>query len=377
MKRTLLALLALAFAPVAQAADLGGNCCADLEDRVAELEATTARKGNRKVSLTVYGQVNAGVLSVDLPGFRSTKLGVGGSDDTFVGFQGSARISERLSAGYVLEVDLSQQGWGSASPVSDVAVRQSYIYVTDAALGTIAVGQQGSATWHLSRISATENSTYLVAPMLSLGALGAWDLGGNNLQFDGKIANAVSYVSPSLGGLTIAGTWAQDSDLWDVALRYGGEYAGFKFAAGLGYRQQKNAQGITLNIPLPVAIGDAKTVLGTASLKHVPTGLFVQGEYAHQEIETFTTVKLNGWTVQAGIEGKVVSWGQSTAFGEYGSLDVSFVGGSVTPTYYGVGFIQGINLAGMEVYAGWRRYDLKDLNGPAVDTIQAGARIRF
>ena len=34
----------------ASAADLGGNCCADLEERVAELEATTARKGNRKMS---------------------------------------------------------------------------------------------------------------------------------------------------------------------------------------------------------------------------------------------------------------------------------------------------------------------------------------
>ena len=36
----------------ARAADLGGNCCADLEERIAELEATTARKGNRKMSLT-------------------------------------------------------------------------------------------------------------------------------------------------------------------------------------------------------------------------------------------------------------------------------------------------------------------------------------
>ena len=42
----------------AQAADLGGNCCADLEERVAELEATTARKGNRRMSLTVSGQVS-------------------------------------------------------------------------------------------------------------------------------------------------------------------------------------------------------------------------------------------------------------------------------------------------------------------------------
>ena len=41
----------------AVAADLGGNCCADLEERIAELEATTVRKGNRKVALTVSGWV--------------------------------------------------------------------------------------------------------------------------------------------------------------------------------------------------------------------------------------------------------------------------------------------------------------------------------
>ena len=40
---------ALAITP-AKAADLGGDCCADLEERVAELEATTVRKGNRVVS---------------------------------------------------------------------------------------------------------------------------------------------------------------------------------------------------------------------------------------------------------------------------------------------------------------------------------------
>ena len=44
------------------AADLGGNCCADLEERIAELEATTARKGNRKVSLTVSGWVGQQVM---------------------------------------------------------------------------------------------------------------------------------------------------------------------------------------------------------------------------------------------------------------------------------------------------------------------------
>ena len=42
----------------ARAADLGGDCCADLEERVAELEATTVRKGNNKVTVQIYGKVN-------------------------------------------------------------------------------------------------------------------------------------------------------------------------------------------------------------------------------------------------------------------------------------------------------------------------------
>ena len=49
----------------AKAADLGGGCCGDLEERVAELEATVARKGNRVVSLQVYGDVTMGLLVFD------------------------------------------------------------------------------------------------------------------------------------------------------------------------------------------------------------------------------------------------------------------------------------------------------------------------
>ena len=41
---------------------IGGDCCADLEERVAELEATTVRKGNRKVSLKLSGHVNKAIL---------------------------------------------------------------------------------------------------------------------------------------------------------------------------------------------------------------------------------------------------------------------------------------------------------------------------
>ncbi len=42
-------------ATAAGAADLGADCCADLDSRVAELEATVARKGNRTVALECRG----------------------------------------------------------------------------------------------------------------------------------------------------------------------------------------------------------------------------------------------------------------------------------------------------------------------------------
>ena len=70
----------------ASAADLGGNCCADLEERIAELEATTARKGNRKVTLTISGWVGEQVMYWDNdnpnPLFNEKNTYVGGLGTT-------------------------------------------------------------------------------------------------------------------------------------------------------------------------------------------------------------------------------------------------------------------------------------------------------
>jgi len=48
----------------AKAADLGGDCCSDFGRRVSELEATTVRKGNRKVSRLNFrpGRLSLAVL---------------------------------------------------------------------------------------------------------------------------------------------------------------------------------------------------------------------------------------------------------------------------------------------------------------------------
>ena len=91
----------------AAAADLGGNCCADLEERVAELEATTARKGNRKVSLTISGQVSTAVMFWD-DGHRSDTYVVDNTvSRTGFQFDGTARINPNLTAGFQLVIGIS------------------------------------------------------------------------------------------------------------------------------------------------------------------------------------------------------------------------------------------------------------------------------
>ena len=90
----------------ASAADLGGNCCADLEERIAELEATTARKGNRKVSLTVSGWVGEQVMYWDDGSEQNTYVtGLGSTLASHFKFTGQATISPGWSAGYVIHVE--------------------------------------------------------------------------------------------------------------------------------------------------------------------------------------------------------------------------------------------------------------------------------
>ena len=111
--RLAIATIASVIGSGAFAADLGGNCCADLEERVAELEATTARKGNRKVSLTVSGQVNEAIIFWD-DGYENNIYVVSNNNGrSRFRFVGDAKIGNDWSAGYLLEIGARYANSGS------------------------------------------------------------------------------------------------------------------------------------------------------------------------------------------------------------------------------------------------------------------------
>ena len=106
-----LGVVGLFAATPASSADLGGDCCADLEERVAELEATTARKGNRKVSLTISGWVNEAVFWWDDGTEKNVYVGTNSIEQSRFRFLGEAKIDKDWSAGYILEIGI--QGYPS------------------------------------------------------------------------------------------------------------------------------------------------------------------------------------------------------------------------------------------------------------------------
>src|SRR6516164_2751101 len=99
--------------PSAKAADLGGDCCADLEERVAELEATTARKGNRKMGVTITGQVHKMVMWWDDGRSSKTYYGVENRNtSTRFSILGKAKLTPNIKMGF--EIMLDNQAASSA-----------------------------------------------------------------------------------------------------------------------------------------------------------------------------------------------------------------------------------------------------------------------
>lgn len=381
----LLAVYAIYSSSTANAADLGGDCCADLEDRIAELEATTARKGNRKVRLTVEGQVSTALLYADFGDYSNTTVIQNGNEESKVSFLVNARINGDLSAGATLEIAARDLGLLNL-PVgsTDLNVQQSNVWIKSESIGKLTVGLAPTATRGFDEIR-TDNGG-VANKALSLGALSDAYLTGIDIPFDGTYRDVVRYDSPAFGGFALSASWGNsvdaskpdlDGDYYDVALRYKNDWDGFKVAAGLGWRKSTDLEINLLNIAkVSVPTGDVKTILAAGSIMHVGTGLFLTGNYADQDWDDvgFT---LKGYAVTGGVERKWNSLGATTFYGEWNRFALDTGGGNGDIDMYGLGAVQAIDSAAMDLYVSYRIYDLGDLGGDDLTAATAGARIKF
>jgi hypothetical protein len=392
----------------ANAADLGGNCCADLEERVAELEATTARKGNRKVSLTVSGWVGEQVMWWD-DGFESNTYvgGLGTTIGTNVKFTGQATISPGWSAGYVIhiEADGSETLVGTSQDVDEgpglysllngspttnyVQTLQSFWFVKSDHLGKVGIGLQSQAS---------DNTAILVDGSGSLIAANyvAFDYGGFFLRPEGSgkaVAgsgnwfgllgctdcnglpeNSIRYDSPTYAGFSASASWGAD-DFWDVALRFASETHGFKLAAAAAYSESTDGGPPVsgrLNVQGDVSgvIEDTQFFQIGAYVQHIACGLFLYGAYGQFDGDLVDT--LDGrfqshdfWYVKTGLRTKWSPHGATIPYIEYETSNDGAAGvitssadiASSSFDLWGIGVVQEIDAAAMSVWLKYRHID--------------------
>jgi predicted porin len=387
-----------------QAADLGGDCCGDLEERVAELEATTARKGNRKVSLTISGWVNEQVLFWDDGHESNVYVGNNDQERTRFKFSGKAKIDNDLSAGYTLEIGVRttrsstyRQDNDEGTGATGLDIRKSSWFIKSKTYGQLTVGRDGSATYHiLDDANITNTRYYADAESLpTVGIAGFFVTTGagtssltwsnimsrasNNSPGNGERPDIVRYNSPEFGGFTAVAAYGED-DMWDAALVYEKEHGDFELAFRIGYAEYTDETNNHCFGPIGTPDGQkCREWGGSGTIWHKPSGLYVYGAYGQKEDNRDEALGLPTvddedklYYVQAGIEKKWFALGTTSIFGTYRHDDVGAQGGAALSganevifglpaagTYYlngadidtwGGGVVQNISAAAMDVY---------------------------
>jgi len=393
------------------AADLGGNCCADLEERVAELEATTARKGNRKVSLTVSGYVATEITSWDDGGETNTYVhGLGPTQASNVRFLGQATIVPGWTAGYLIRIqDLQSNPFGrTGSNAIDqnsddfdqgLNTQIAYWFLASKDLGKVSVGKQMHAAKSAAMftdVSGTQifdNYTFLdgfpqfflrqgngVLSNVTWGQLAfcysqALPLGGD---CNGLVMNGVRYDTPAFAGFSASASWGED-DFWEVAGRYAGEVHGFKLAFGIGYSEMMDENTSGTSVFAAGKNSDFFQVGGYA--QHLETGLFLHAAYGHEDNNDTLVITSAGnkqaldgehWYVKAGIRRKWTGLGATIVYGDYAQYidqlgPAALAAGATSATFdrWGAGIAQEIDSAAMTIYVKYQHYEA-DLEGAAL-----------
>lgn len=363
-------------ATTAKAADLGGNCCADLEERVAELEATVSKKGNRKVTLVISGQISKAILYHDiafLNGTDKARIIDNPNSGSRVSLAGSAKTGVGTSVGFLLELgydDTAGNGLGIAR--DDLTIRHSAAWL-ETGLGRVTLGRTSTATDGIVEIDLSNSNIaslpMSVEPIWTYSGL-AGVAGGllNPTPFDGSRANIVRYDSPTVAGFVASAAWgggttASGDDVWDVALRHASEVAGFRFAGGVGYRSD-GYEAFTGT--------QAKTLAGSASALHTATGIFVTLAAAKQtDNPVFGDMQM--WQARAGLERNFFGIGATTLFAEYGAHKLTSI--NVDSNFMGGGVVQAIDAGAMDVFLNIRSYEIGGTYDATVG--MAGVKIRF
>lgn len=393
------------------AGDLAGACCGDIEARIAELEASTAGKGDRKIDLALYGHVNQAIMAWDDGYERNAYLVTNDASRTRVGVRGRSQINADLSAIFTIELgvrSLNSKRSDQISTRSGLDLRRAWWGAASETFGTVQVGRVVTAleevteanlagTQRGGKYSDVEDSGLGLrlraksTPSLSDVAWRRLIKHTGNQPGEGDAQGGIRYISPTVAGFFASVTWGAD-DMWDASVEYLGEISDFKVEARIGYGQSRDSSDaasiecVATNVAAAPNDADCESLGGSLSVMHGPTGLYgnVAGGWFKDHNVTYAPVfagidakaESRFFAFEAGLQRAWFSIGPTTLFGQVYRMDgganarltvaaddaINSIGveagiASSTVKMWSVGFTQDILSAEAKLYLFYRHYD--------------------
>lgn len=143
-------------------------------------------------NVSVYGVVDIGLKSVSSGGVRTTGIDSGGfQSGSRLGFKGTERLSDDLSASFVLETGINADTGGFGQNNTAFG-RQSWVGLESKSMGALRLGNQ---------YSPLRAAVEAVDPFeIGLAGSALRELGGG--AYVERVKNSVSYTSPTWGGFS-------------------------------------------------------------------------------------------------------------------------------------------------------------------------------
>lgn len=365
---------------------------------IAISSALAAPMAAQAVSFQVSGHVNRAIMFLDDGidsdvqhvdnGASRTRVTITGSDNLGVGgIKAGVRMEWSVASNLSSNVTIKSRGGNTGGQDLAFDIRHSALWFSGN-WGRLTMGHTSGA-YDGNSFADQSGSVFLAGIENGMTTFGGavrfrTSTGGNTgttlgqafSSFDGGRYDLIRYDTPNFGPFS-AGVAVGDNQRWDIGGRLNTSFSGARIAARIGYEDREGDNGTS-------------TYGGSISV------LFSQGTnltlaYAEQEIRGRTGPGSGaGPTAAFNVFGNQVRdadnlyiklghrWGNNSVAIDYGETD-DLARANDEATSWGIGIAHDIPGPNVQLYAGYRNFDLDrpGVNVEDVDSFNVGTRVRF